>query len=72
MTEASDMRAEAADIRRLAVGKIDGCDNPQTIKRYAGVPENLAGQRRSAENALRGAARLDRYAQVMEDREKAS
>lgn len=72
MSEASDMRAEAADIRRLAVGKIDFCDNLAAIKRYEGVPDSLASQRRSAENSLRGAARLDRYAQILEDREKAA
>lgn len=72
MPSPSEMREYAADIRRLAVGKIDGCDNPQTIKRYAGVPDNLAGQRKSAENSLLGAALLDHYATVLEQREKAA
>lgn len=70
MTDPATLRDEAADIKRLATGKLEWAKGRETLKRYAEIPEALQSIVRAAENARAGAERLEHYASVMEARAK--
>lgn len=63
------LRDEAADIRRIATGRIEWAKGREVLKRYAEAPEALQSIVNSAQNATRGAERLEQYAKVLEERQ---
>lgn len=60
MTDRAELlRTWAADVRRLASGRLDHCRNPKVIQRYRDIPSQLADQERCARRAMECAKWLD-------------
>ena len=72
MSVLDDLREEATTIRKWAGEKSDWLENPQVLRRYGEDPATLNRRRHETSVMFRAAHRLDQYAQILADREKAA
>lgn len=72
MTTLDDIREEARVCRKWAGEKSDWLDNPAVHVRYAGDQATLERRREETSVMFRAAQRLDKYADILADREKAA